>query len=141
MSACVSAHGIHSVHICHVTAVPLLYVQVQWVKATTALANLVLASGDRGVNSLLAWEKAGMHLAPGTFRCLEGMVVPEDFLAVLDTVDVQKKPSVSVLPEAAGKALLDRWLEWAIQHPDLDDDYIHVSRSVLCTVCCLITSL
>ena len=67
-------------------------------------------------------------ITPGTFRVLEPMYVPDDFLELCASLEVQKKLSPAKLREVAGGILLRRWLQWSLQHPGLGSDRIHPTR-------------
>ena len=103
--------------------------QTQWVKATGTLANYVLVCGERGLRSLEALEQS-MHLSPSTFRALEGLIVPADFEEVMKELEKLEKPTPSALREVATRVMSDRWIEWAILHPEIGSELIHPSRSM-----------
>ena len=70
-------------------------------------------------------------ITPGTFRVLESMHVPDDFVELCNTLEIQKKLSPAKLREVASGVLLRRWLRWSLEHPGLGADRIHPSRRVL----------
>ena len=102
------------------------------------MANFVLATGRRGVALLHRFESDMGHkdIGPGTFRCMEGMYVQEDYGSVLEQLEVVKKINPSKVREVVAQVLLRRWLNWSLQHPDLGADRIHPSRSMF-TPCLL----
>lgn len=73
---------------------------------------------------------AGKSLTPGTFRCMEGLHVPEDFMEVCTTLETSKKLSPAKVREVVAAVLLRRWLQWTLMHPELGTDKIHPSRSM-----------
>ena len=104
--------------------------QFQWVKACGQLANFVLANGDEAIKVLEQMETT-MTIAPSTFRCLEGIIVPADYNRILVELQQLKQPTPSGLREIATNTMVDRWLQWTLLHPDIGPDQIHPTRSML----------
>ena len=110
--------------------------QAQWSKAATAAANFLLVTGQRGL-VLMKDMEYHQSIAPGTFRVLEGLYVPEDYVKVLDCMQLEQKPSVSKFKDLVHTVMYERWLLWAITHPELPDSKIHPSRRVLSSFVCM----
>ena len=128
----------------HIFFLPLLLwcVQAQWTKAMNACGMLLLHTREAGLSLIKEMESTGERLAPGTFRVLESVVNPNDFTTIVDRVVRSMLPTVTNFKEEVGDVLQDRWWDWAIMHPKLDESKIHPSRRMLplvhqCPVLCV----
>ena len=119
----------------------MVCVQAQWTKAMNSCGMLLLHTREAGLNLIKEMEAKGERLAPGTFRVLEPVVNPHDYTSIVDRVVRSMMPTVTNFKEVVGEILQDRWWNWAVMHPKLDESRIHPSRRMFplmhhCPVLC-----
>ena len=72
-----------------------------------------------------------VRVAPNTFRCLEGMYVPQDYLDLTrELANEELKLTASRVKELATTIIRRRHWSWVLLHPELTAQDIHPSRRV-----------
>ena len=95
-----------------------------------AAAHLVMETGKKAINLVETMESRGEKFTATTFRFMEPVYVPEDFLAIVDAVAGEKVPTMGKMRDATQNTLVRRWWSWILQHPQMESSVIHRTRSV-----------
>ena len=103
---------------------------MNWVKANTGAAYLILHTGAEGLTMITHMEGGGDRVTGNSFRILEGIYVPEDYVKIVDKVRSGDAITTARMREIATEVLSERWWTWVLLHPDLPDDKVHPSRSM-----------
>ena len=66
-----------------------------------------------------------------SFRIMEAMYCPEDYHKVVSELSLEETISIATFKAAVYRVLSARWLQWCICHPEVGDERVHPSRSML----------
>ena len=105
--------------------------QTQWVKATVACASFVFHTRKEGLGVIDRMYKVSDKINGSSFRIMEAMYCPEDYHKVVSELALEETISIATFKAAVYRVLSARWLQWCICHPEVGDDRVHPSRSML----------
>lgn len=108
----------------------LLSSQENWSKGMYPVVEFIHQCGSKCIKVLEAMERHGTVYG-GTFKCTEGINVPEDWHQLAaELLDETIRPTSARVRAVADDIIRRRHWSWCLLHPELDDKYMHPSRSM-----------
>ena len=92
------------------------------------LARLIEATGHSAVDGIRNFENRGIPLTLGSFKPLEGLVVP--FLEQCARYMETPRATVAGLAKVARECQKEMRWGWIVMHPDSPEELVHASRSM-----------
>ena len=91
---------------------------------------MLLHAGEAFIKVVRGIEERKEKLAATSFRFLEALYVPQDYMDICDKMLGEKHQTLGKFRDITNEVLQARWWHWNLLHPHNEMSVVHPSRSM-----------